>query len=209
MKNKFFTAIFLIISLLWVSETFAQQNSFVRKKVHPEFFIPEKAYDKPEKLPEFYVLEPEPLEEVKTISKKPLKKELVPIIMPELANKEAGKFTENVIEQDIQDDEQSVSDIITITDADLTDETFYVSDYLHFIDDIDLRDLPLYKQKYDEYLADLEIISQTGKIPDNASLTKDLAMMKSNLKINADEQFGIKDVLSENPENKPTNDNNL
>ena len=39
---------------------------------------------------------------------------------------------------------------------------------------------PLYQQAYDDYLNDLEYISQHGTAPDNEALYKDILMMKSN-----------------------------
>lgn len=44
---------------------------------------------------------------------------------------------------------------------------------------------PDYKEKYDDYLNDLKIIGETGKIPDNPELNADLKNM------NSDEKFEI------------------
>ena len=38
----------------------------------------------------------------------------------------------------------------------------------------------LYKEKYDDYLKDLAVIGQTGKIPFNKTLEEDLKKMNSN-----------------------------
>ena len=40
---------------------------------------------------------------------------------------------------------------------------------------------PDYKEKYDDYLNDLKIIEETGKIPANKSLEQDLKKMNSNI----------------------------
>ena len=45
--------------------------------------------------------------------------------------------------------------------------------------------MPQYKQKYDEYIEDLEYIGDTGEYPNNQSLQNDLA------KMNSDEKFYI------------------
>ena len=39
---------------------------------------------------------------------------------------------------------------------------------------------PDYKEKYDDYLKDLAVIGQTGKIPFNKTLEEDLKKMNSN-----------------------------
>lgn len=180
MKNKIFTAIFLIISILWISESIAQPGRYIRKKVQPDFFIPNKALDKPEALPEFYIPEPEVTTEKKEVTTRQPEETF---ILPE----NLSTINVNEIATNENDD-----DIIIIDDSDLADEIYYVSDYLHYIDDIDLRDLPLYKKKYEEYLEDLITISTTGEMPENKSLTNDLAMMNSNLKTMVDDDFGIK-----------------
>ena len=45
--------------------------------------------------------------------------------------------------------------------------------------------MPQYKQKYDEYIEDLEYIGDTGEYPNNQGLRNDLA------KMNSDEKFYI------------------
>ena len=47
---------------------------------------------------------------------------------------------------------------------------------------LDTHDKPDYKEKYDKYLDDLEIIGETGKIPNNPELNSDLMNMNSDKK---------------------------
>ena len=41
------------------------------------------------------------------------------------------------------------------------------------------KEIPEYKNKYNKYLADMDIFKKTGKIPDNIELEKDLSFMET------------------------------
>ncbi|MDR1694053.1 MAG: hypothetical protein LBR70_02525 [Lactobacillaceae bacterium] len=168
MKKKIFTVIFLIISILWISGVNAQRpGSYQRKKVQPDFFIPNSARDKPEQLPDFYMLDqPE-----KT---NPVKPDVIKQVVVQEIEPEVEVLDEN-------DNEETVEE-----------NSLAANSYIHLLEEYDLRELPLYKQKYDEYTDDLKIIGETKTIPENNNLTADLAAMDSNLKIVVDDDFGIK-----------------
>jgi hypothetical protein len=44
----------------------------------------------------------------------------------------------------------------------------------------DIREVPDYKNKYDEYIRDIKIYNNTKQMPENPELEKDLAKMNSN-----------------------------
>lgn len=191
MKKKIFTAIFLIISILWISDGYAQQR-YVRKKVKPEFFIPESAYDKPEKLPEF-ILPPEP--QIEPVVNNNSLNRAEPLPLPEYITGSRPRETTTIQSPTpvapVYEEPQYVEAVEPQINDDFDEEVFE-SAYLYFVDDIDLRELPLYKQKYDEYLDDLQAISETGEMPENSALAQDLSMMNSDLKIIVKDEFGIK-----------------
>ncbi len=120
--------------LLSLKASAAQE--YQRKQVMPEFFIPQQALPKPEKLPpiKFSTLAPQD-EAVKKVS--------------------------------LQEQKTTPQTQQTATPPE------------------DLEVMPQYKQKYDEYIEDLEYIGDTGEYPNNQGLRNDLAKMDS------DEKFYI------------------
>lgn len=111
-------------------------QEYQRKQVMPEFFIPQQALPKPEKLP--------------------------PIKFSTLAPQDDGVKKVSIQEQTPAPKAQQAA---TPPEA--------------------LEVMPQYKQKYDEYIEDLEYIGDTGEYPNNQGLQNDLA------KMNSDEKFYI------------------
>lgn len=103
---------------------------YVRKRVEPDFFMPQGAINRPEKLP-----------------------------MP--------RYTEGqeVTVKEARPGDVFENEVIDNPDADHADS--------------DMENTPEYKKKYDEYVKDLDNISQTGSIPESQALKEDLGQMDS------------------------------
>lgn len=119
--------------MLWGGCTLktAVAQQYQRKTVMPEFFIPQQALPKPEKLPpiKFSTLAPND-NAIKKVSTKEQK-----------SNRQSAIPAET------------------------------------------LAEMPQYKQKYDEYIEDLDYIAETGEYPSNQGLQNDLAKMNSDEKL--------------------------
>ena len=74
MKNSVFAVLLLSIILLSVAAV-AQEGRYVRKKLTPNFFIPQSELERREVLPPFYYEEPKPAPKPKAVQQQPLPEE--------------------------------------------------------------------------------------------------------------------------------------
>lgn len=183
MKKKIFTLIFFMFSILWISVSGAQEGRYVRKKLPPNFFVPKSAVEKPEKLPEFnrYPLKElqEQQEELER-KRKALEQQAVSVEVEKGLTREIEN-AETDIAEDANGESIDVEKFVSIEE----------SKYVHFLENSNFSDLPAYKQKYIEYINALNTIAETGIMPKNEEISKDLAKMNTNMKIFVDEDFGL------------------
>ena len=137
MKRSIIILMAGVILSISVSAKAQIPGQYQRKQPQPDFFIPDKAISKGEKLPPFKFIPPvsENQETVKKISHK--------------SEKNTAKSPFSASEN--------------------TPDNF--------------AETPGYKQKYDDYIKDLKVIGETGKIPENKRLDADLAKMNSEERI--------------------------
>lgn len=168
MKMKNFTIIFLSSSILCASTVWAQDR-YVRKTQEPDFFIPESAKEKPEKLPEFPLIE---------------------YYKQQQATEEQRARIENINEI-YDEDEWKYDDTPSNEEEKIYTDYWGLSNsyYLSMVQDDGLGQTPEYRNKYNEYLDDLEVIAETNIAPQNLNLIKDLIKMDSNEQVAVDENF--------------------
>lgn len=178
MKNFVFAVLALSLILLSVAVS-AQEGRYVRKKLAPNFFIPQAELEHREVLPPFYYEEPKP--------------EPKPQAVPKQTQPQEEEFVETNSPQ------------IELTTVTPLPEPFNIdkaihSQYLNY-NNQDLERTPEYQQKYNDYIRDLKFIAETGNYPENPVLNNDLAMMNSNERIIVGDTFGIKPPAPVLPEN--------
>ncbi len=151
--NKFIVGLFMVLSINCSAKA---QETFVRKKLEPDFFIPESAKIQPERLvmPRYHLAddlkksEPQKPRYVKVKPKKKVVKE--PELVVRYNKQENINNEKNTNLQNIMDD---------------------------------FSNTPVYQRNYTQYSKDLEEIAKSGKIPYNEELEKDLARMNSEERI--------------------------
>lgn len=178
--------LFFVLYLFFVVGDVMAQEAFVRKKREPAFFIPESAKIQPERLvmPRYHLADDlRPKTEIK-YSTKPIVKETT----------EAKQEPQIVVRYNNNEVKEETPEVITHNLM----ENFAKS--------------PSYKNNYQSYAEDLKHISQTGQLPINNQLQKDLSQMNSErrivvekkpLQINPKEKFEevLKQTLSSNQPN--------
>ncbi len=161
--------LFSVLSILFVfgiNTDAVQAERYVRKQLKPNFFIPEQDLNYTEKLPEFNYYP--------TIYRKKQKK---------------TEETSSQVIKTIKSPEQ----ISTEIPQNSVQQTVSQSPYLEYDKD-ELAQIPEYKQKYDDYIADLKEIAKTGKIPENPRVSFDLMKMSTNERLVVTERFGLHPV---------------
>lgn len=155
---------FLILAgfLMCAGVVWAQEGRFVRKQLKPDFFMPEGELDYTEKLP--------PIPYNYDTDTKVLKAEVLEVI------READYYEDEAM--DLENEGET-----PITEVEIS--TIGISFGNGF------GQTPQYKQKFDEYMKDLEYIGQTGRAPSNEGLLRDLGKMGSNERVLVDEEFGL------------------
>ena len=138
------------------------QERYVRKPLpQPDFFVPQKDVEYQEKLPPFYV--PEVLPQADTEEKDTTKSiEFQP---------QQQKLTQPTPEPEFNPN----LDINLDSSAPVTKE----------------EETPKYKQEYEAYLKDLNVIAQTGKAPHNSDLEADLSTMSDDIRLEVSEEGKI------------------
>lgn len=149
----------IVISLVVVSFECQAQHSrtFVRKKVQPNYFIPEKEIKtKVEKLPQpkFTHGEDSSITNAK------------PIEQPRRVVKKAPETIQDTKSTETQDTEVSAQDVVDQSES-----------------------TPEYQKKYQEYIADLDSISNDKEAKYESTVAKDLSSMNSNERIIVDKKF--------------------
>ncbi len=177
MKNSVFAVLLLSIILLSVAAV-AQEGRYVRKKLTPNFFIPQSELERREVLPPFYYEEPKPAPKPKAVQQQPLpEEEMIEVSSPQI-------------------------ETTTVTSL---PKPFNIDEVIHSqyqkYNNQDLARTPEYQQKYNDYIRDLKFIAETGNYPENQTLNNDLAMMNSNDRIIVGDTFGIKPPEPPLPEN--------
>ena len=151
--------------MLGASLCFAQ-GTYVRKKVAPNVYIPKTALDKPEKLPEFYYPVQDNLKEaiddLQDAEVRHVEVKTEVIKTQKIIKKPAVQAPQR--EQIAPEPAQEFAPNTKYADLLLPSET---------------EEAPLYLQKYDEYIADITSFVETGSMPENIGLEKDLAMMNT------------------------------
>ncbi len=178
MKNFVFAVSALSLILLSGAVS-AQEGRYVRKKLTPNFFIPQAELERREVLPPFYYEEPKP--------------EPKPQAVPKQMQPQEEEFTE------ISSPQIEPTTVISLPEPFNIDKAIH-SQYLNY-NNQDLARTPEYQQKYNDYIRDLKFIAETGNYPENPVLNNDLAMMNSNDRIIVDNTFGIKPPAPVLPEN--------
>ncbi|MDD4557075.1 MAG: hypothetical protein PHE89_07120 [Alphaproteobacteria bacterium] len=158
MKKNFFTTTVFMFFLLVASFCFAQ-GTYVRKKIQPSFYIPESALDKPEKLPEFQIPKLQP-------------QKFISIPIPE----EAEEPEDTAIE------EIEVAPIASLPVALKKTEKKQIlpnNKYAQLI----LEKLSLepadFQKRFNIYQEDIKLLSETGNLPKNEQLERELSFMNS------------------------------
>lgn len=177
MKNSVFAVLLLSIILLSVAAV-AQEGRYVRKKLTPNFFIPQSELERREVLPPFYYEEPKPAPKPKAVQQQPQpEEEMIEVSSPQI----------------------ETTTVTSLPKPFNIDEAIH-SQYQKY-NNQDLARTPEYQQKYNDYIRDLKFIAETGNYPENQTLNNDLAMMNSNDRIIVGDTFGIKPPEPPLPEN--------
>lgn len=178
MKNSVFAVLLLSIILLSVAAV-AQEGRYVRKKLTPNFFIPQSELERREVLPPFYYEEPKPAPKPKAVQQQPQpeQEEMIEVSSPQI----------------------ETTTVTSLPKPFNIDEAIH-SQYQKY-NNQDLARTPEYQQKYNDYIRDLKFIAETGNYPENQTLNNDLAMMNSNDRIIVGDTFGIKPPEQPLPEN--------
>ncbi|MBO5443385.1 MAG: hypothetical protein J6A33_06320 [Alphaproteobacteria bacterium] len=178
MKNSVFAVLLLSIILLSVAAV-AQEGRYVRKKLTPNFFIPQSELERREVLPPFYYEEPKPAPKPKAVQQQPQpeQEEMIEVSSPQI----------------------ETTTVTSLPKPFNIDEAIH-SQYQKY-NNQDLARTPEYQQKYNDYIRDLKFIAETGNYPENQTLNNDLAMMNSNDRIIVGDTFGIKPPEPPLPEN--------
>ncbi|MGN0914697.1 MAG: hypothetical protein ACI4OW_07390 [Alphaproteobacteria bacterium] len=178
MKNSVFAVLLLSIILLSVAAV-AQEGRYVRKKLMPNFFIPQSELERREVLPPFYYEEPKPTPKPKAVQQQPQpeQEEMIEVSSPQI----------------------ETTTVTSLPKPFNIDEAIH-SQYQKY-NNQDLARTPEYQQKYNDYIRDLKFIAETGNYPENQTLNNDLAMMNSNDRIIVGDTFGIKPLEPPLPEN--------
>lgn len=178
MKNSVFAVLLLSIILLSVAAV-AQEGRYVRKKLTPNFFIPQSELERREVLPPFYYEEPKPAPKLKAVQQQPQpeQEEMIEVSSPQI----------------------ETTTVTSLPKPFNIDEAIH-SQYQKY-NNQDLARTPEYQQKYNDYIRDLKFIAETGNYPENQTLNNDLAMMNSNDRIIIGDTFGIKPPEPPLPEN--------
>lgn len=178
MKNSVFAVLLLSIILLSVAAV-AQEGRYVRKKLTPNFFIPQSELERREVLPPFYYEEPKPAPKPKAVQQQPQpeQEEMIEVSSPQI----------------------ETTTVTSLPKPFNIDEAIH-SQYQKY-NNQDLARTPEYQQKYNDYIRDLKFIAETGNYPENQTLNNDLAMMNSNDRIIVGDTFGIKAPEPPLPEN--------
>ena len=178
MKNSVFAVLLLSIILLSVAAV-AQEGRYVRKKLTPNFFIPQSELERREVLPPFYYEEPKPAPKPKAVQQQPQpeQEEMIEVSSPQI----------------------ETTTVTSLPKPFNIDEAIH-SQYQKY-NNQDLARTPEYQQKYNDYIRDLKFIAETVNYPENQTLNNDLAMMNSNDRIIVGDTFGIKPPEPPLPEN--------
>lgn len=178
MKNSVFAVLLLSIILLSVAAV-AQEGRYVRRKLTPNFFIPQSELERREVLPPFYYEEPKPAPKPKAVQQQPQpeQEEMIEVSSPQI----------------------ETTTVTSLPKPFNIDEAIH-SQYQKY-NNQDLARTPEYQQKYNDYIRDLKFIAETGNYPENQTLNNDLAMMNSNDRIIVGDTFGIKPPEPPLPEN--------
>lgn len=165
-----------IIGIAILLCTFAYaEDRYVRKTVRPSFFIPEKEFDKREKLPPFPALESGAIKITDEGVMLKIKEQ------QKIANRQKPKRKK--IDRDIIG-EKGFRNLKMVQPEEPAIEVPAPEKKVYSPDDglgNDLAQDPEYINKLKIYDQDLRTISETGKMPDNLQLKSDLDAMNSNL----------------------------
>lgn len=166
MKKTLFTVLFVVFCVLSVAALAQDSQRYVRKKVQPNFFIPNNALaeNKPEKvyIPRYGAGQ--------TTAKRISSDDNLPDRQPILTKRQSV---------DVKETDVSVKPEIATTEytAPSIPDPSQVND-----------ETPSYQKMYQDYLRDLDSIAKTGEISDPAVLT-DLEAMNSEKRIEIDKKF--------------------
>jgi hypothetical protein len=137
---------------------FSADAEFVRKEKRPEFFVPESAFSRQEKLPEI------------TTQKSTTKQ--VSNNNNKITSCRNNRITRPVAEEPAKPQKLTKNSSIETTKHDMSPT-----------DDVtqrkfkEMQKTPEYQKKYDEYFDDINKLKRTGYLPANPSLQKDLMKM--------------------------------
>jgi len=168
-------ALSIILLFLFFPTMAIAQQQYVRKRVTPGFFIPQKELNRAEKLPPFPVWEEETEDE--TIEYE--------ITAPrQTAAQATTKPTPRVFAEETDYDTAPAAQAAakpesaskTLAEA---GEKQQAQDHSNANGLISLDQSPLYQQKIEQYEKDLLYISKTGEMPENIELQTDLQKMNA------------------------------
>ena len=157
-----------VFSILISPQVHAQKpGGYVRKPMPaPNFFVPQKALPQPEKLPPFNIPEPE-----------------IPAAI-------TTQNTPHNPEPDITFERQEQTDLPESTQEEEFNPNLDITLPETSIDNKE-SSMPKYKQEYDAYVKDLNVIAETGQAPANPELEKDLEKLNSEDRLEVDEDGRI------------------
>ena len=163
----------LLSAFIPATLTAQESGRYVRKQVRPGFFIPDRVFDRAEKLPAFP--EPRIIEEAtRDIAYEIPARHAPPVpVYEEPEPEEYFEFTIRPMAEIID-----VNKVVPKNPEDTFEDR--------------LAETEAYKTLVEEYRADLKVIAQTGKAPLNKRLISDLDKMITNDRIWVDEDFGNK-----------------
>ena len=177
MNKNFLTTFLFTFFMLSPSICFAQ-GTYVRKKISPNVYLPKSAMEKQEKLPEFYYPTQNNLKEAiddlqdKEITHVEVKTEVV----------KTQKIVKKPINSSPQAAEKNQEDVSPEIVQNPTQEIIMNNKYAELLMLSNTDEAPVYTQKYDEYITDINTLIETSHMPQNELLEKDLSAMNSNLK---------------------------
>ena len=167
--NRFFWCLFL--SFATISNVAAQEsNRYVRKQLRPAFFVPEKEFNKAEKLPQVLVK--------KVYIKAPEKK---------VQTQQTFSSPQDMV----YTTDETVIETVEYTPpvAPQLDTNKILPQNPNDIFENKLSDTKEYKEIQKQYKSDMIEISKTHKLPNNPTLRKNLLKMDSNDEVRVNDSF--------------------
>ena len=186
--NRVFWCLFLTFTFISGA---AAQGTYQRKKIQPNFFVPEKETNRVEKLPPFPVWE----EEVIIIKKKPKieEDEIADIdYFNSLPPENVMYHSFEIVPHDQQPIQHYDQQAVRYDEPEIDISKILPDNPDDVFEDM-LAETGAYKVRRSEYNKSLQALAEDGATPMTPTLAEDLGKMDSNAKIWVSPAFGIKE----------------